>query len=857
MTPLDVLSWELHRSGPLVGTRAVVFESSATAHADFPASFLEFFDQQRIAFNGQMFNALHYLAEAPKVLLFGNAFVDEGGPSASLLRCVKRCALAPLHFIQYLHVFITLFANWFALAASYLMLHILTGTTLEESKFQPANGVKYAFKFIFVLLVLGQAVSALGVELSDMKLLYTIIACVYSIMFALLIIMAVWMASYHHVHAWLLYAAAASAVLTLVAFSIHGKLYSALKSALQFTLTSPVYFLMVPIHALATCNNVAVHQRIRHVAAPSQQDPLDAIRSPTFANGRFPVDAYPGPGAIIESPWDPQEVHNLLDVGTRPHTDQADMHRLTIARRQFAAFRTRTLMLYLGTNWLAVSFFLSFNFITYFPWALVGYGLIVTAARFVGSMVALLSHWLHSAFRLIDRVCCCCVHTHAMPSHPASGSVQPAAAGKASAPHHHSEKQPSGRSSFSAERASVVGSEAGQRSVPSQSRSPSAHKEFSRHSATSERRSVTPQRVEEARDSFVAPSPQYTLEHVVHLNREYLDAEAAVDAVVASSRAAVAAVVENAKQHSSRQLFGTGDSSRHVRQDRSIAQLPTADRRRSRSPSDSGSVGSGRHSNSPLMVPDDEPSHPHSLMQLAARGGSSRGSVASQGTASQASIVSMGGIRASGSVNSLRRLVAPAAAADGVSSHLHEHHADLTAVKPARRASSPTRVQAHTPGRTAADAILPRQSAPQSPIVPARAYTAGIPALEEPTIRLSPSSSFRTPVTSHKHSALVEPSLHTPSDIPIRFGGDGGSVSSRASSRATDLRMVSDTAEVDAALQHAAAMAMDLGMDPIQPLGQFLQVQSRALQHCAIVCVLLIVCFLLLFVDISIIQTRC
>jgi hypothetical protein len=381
MTPLNILCWETHRAGSFFNQ--VVFEPAATIAVDVPQGLLAFMNLHRIQYNGDLFNSLYYLYDAPKVMLFGDGTTLPQHACTSLLR---RLLSVPVWLLQYLHVLLSVLGSWFTVGAFYLVLHYLTERALIQSKFSLSNGVIYGFKFAFVLLVVGQIIASLGMELGDMRLLYTVIACVYGVGFSLLVVMAVWVGVHSHLHVWLLYGIAVCFGVNAVAVTISGNLYSVAKSALQFVFAAPVYLFMIPIHALATCNDVAVHRRVESNDTEPLAGTVAGLLSPTFATGRFPKGLDDTDSGIIDNGWDVAEVHNLLTIAPSAPS-RVDKGRLVSGRRRFSSFRTRILVLWLACNWLLASFFLAFHFSDLFPWAVIGFGVLMTVSRGLGSVV--------------------------------------------------------------------------------------------------------------------------------------------------------------------------------------------------------------------------------------------------------------------------------------------------------------------------------------------------------------------------------------------------------------------------------------------------------------------------------------
>lgn len=549
LTPLDVFAWKLFSSGPVIGTTRVTFDSSATVAVEVPQTFLTFIDQQRIDFNGHFFNSIHYLMDTPRAMLCGSRDAEYAYAGEAAASLARRLFKLPLLLLQYLTIFASVFGSWFTVAAWYVMLEILTDSTLQQHRFQLANGVKYGFRFVFVLLIVGQVMASLGMELKDMRVLYATLGCLHGIIFCCMIAMAVWMIIHVQFHVWMLYAGAGCAACYIVAIVLHNKVYSVVKTALITVFTLPLYWVVIPLHALATCNSVGIHKRfhprtvggngdnvmIDRVGSDSEpliNDPVAAVfmqQSPTFANGRYPKSLDAVDKAIIDDPWDPTRVHNLLSITPSSNTQPlpGEYQQLTSARRRFGAFRTRIIMLWIATNWLAVSFLLYFNFKSAFPWGLVAYGTFLAVTRCVGAVCYLLLKWCGALGRCCGRLCGCGPSaTIAMPP-PSPHHQHHTAVAPVLSKHHHT----------SASKLNTVMND------PFPSR---GHNNMSSAfgSGLDGRDSTTGVSSSHHQQSHGVMSPEAHM----HITAELRDAEATVDKVHASTRDGIA-VMQAAKSH--------------------------------------------------------------------------------------------------------------------------------------------------------------------------------------------------------------------------------------------------------------------------------------------------------------------
>lgn len=314
----------------------------------------------------------------------------------------------------------------------------------------------------------------------------------------------------------------------------------------------------------------------------------------------------------------------------------------------------------------------------------------------------------------------------------------------------------------------------------------------------------------------------------MHIGRDVMDAEYAVQAVMSSVAPVQMSLVREARQHLQQSSFRSTHhqpSIPNIPQHQKVDELmPVSVHTSSHRVARGSGSSSDRRSISPLLpqsVDGAMTTTPSQSLIALAKSSSSRQVVAGRATAAVAA--SAGGIRAATKTASVRKGMIPpqSTATNTMSAMAVAFRSNNSGDSGEGEGEPPSPQVVPTPKSLApptASASIRRHML--SDLSSQLSQGSGMLALDEPVVRMTPKA-YHTPIRS------VDT---TPSSIPISFGSRPARVMTPTTLGDSSTSIATHQSPADeSALQRAADMALEVGVDPQRPVAQYLQVRMDGL----------------------------
>ena len=344
------------------------FASTATVSVPVPATIIGLFNTQRQDWNGDLFNAVKFIGTMPRRLL-------------------QRSSRSPVRIfallVQYLFTIFRLATSWLSLGLYFITLYVVTTTYLTPQRYDIADAARYLIYTAFAGTVVGQVIADVSLPVTSLRIVYITAAWIHGLMAALATYMVARMCYDGTLPIMGVYAAGATVAMCAALAALHLRLFPMIQTFVQFVVMSPVYYVMVPLHAVSRCDDYTIDDRDEVVAATA--DCWNPVRNRQL----LPLDRGSGRGDALTGAAYETACDTALAV-----------------RWRFVAFKVRVLGLLLVCNWILVSGVLYYDSSFTVLWGLAAIVTVSLAFAWLGSSLYLVVSVLTWLAYTVARVMC-------------------------------------------------------------------------------------------------------------------------------------------------------------------------------------------------------------------------------------------------------------------------------------------------------------------------------------------------------------------------------------------------------------------------------------------------------------------
>lgn len=334
------------------------YVAGAVAETDIPGSLTDLIKQRRRWLNGSFFALLYFIGHFSKLLAKSNHSVG------------RRAALC----IQFVYQFFLMVLSWFAVGSLYLSLLVIFLMAFEDVNTSElsdvGNHVLWAFSLLYFYLTIMQLLTGLGSRPHAVQRIYFVSSLVYGVLMLTAIGTSFWHLARGVFSTYVVAASVGAFGAYFTSAFLHGQMITVMTVFIQYMFMLPTFVNMFTIYSFCNMHDISWgtkegNLRNQRIEIKRKENPAAAAAA---AKAAKKAAGAMGGGEFFEGTQDATTkatelmLHELRmkaeeraierEMGRRRAklaAEQADM------ARDFAAFRTRLLALYIATNWVYVS----------------------------------------------------------------------------------------------------------------------------------------------------------------------------------------------------------------------------------------------------------------------------------------------------------------------------------------------------------------------------------------------------------------------------------------------------------------------------------------------------------------------